>query len=243
MLKSQKTKKQKNLQEYFLVAIRIAVAVTLFTLAISNYSRLTRLDVRAVVAAASGLSVAVAAVLGIYLLKSVLFVVPASIIYIYTGMAFDMPVALAVNLVGIAIEVTITFWLGRFLGSGYVEKKLHGKKWGEKLMNAQQKNKLSFLFGVRVLPAFPIDFVSLFLGASGIGFIPYFFVSILGIMPRVILFTVLGDGLYDYIPMELLVIVAISSIPVALLVWLVFYFRKKRKGATPQGDLPLESPL
>ncbi|HZK38584.1 MAG TPA: hypothetical protein VFD23_00350, partial [Clostridia bacterium] len=65
-----------------------------------------------------------------------------------------------------------------------------------------------------------------------------------GIMPRVILFTVLGDGLYDYIPMELLVIVAISSIPVALLVWLVLYFRKKRKVVLPQQiDEPLVAPV
>ena len=227
-----------------LVAVRIAVAVILFTVAVSNYNKLTHLDVRGVVAAASSFGVAVTAVLGIYLLKSVLFVVPASIIYIYTGMAFDLPAALAINLAGIAIEVTVTFWLGRFLGSGYVEKKLRGKKWAEKLMNTRQKNKLSFLFGVRVLPAFPIDFVSLFLGASGIGFAPYFFVSVLGIMPRVVLFTVLGDGLYDYIPMELLVIVAISSIPVALLVWLVLYFRKKRKVVLPQQiDEPLVAPV
>lgn len=236
-----KTEKQKNPQllkfkEYFLVALRIAVAVILFTVAVSNYNKLTHLDVRGVVAAASGLGVAVSAVLGIYLLKSVLFVVPASIIYIYTGMAFDMPIALAVNLAGIAIEVTVTFWLGRFLGSGYVEKKIRGKKWGEKLMNTQQKNKLSFLFGVRVLPAFPIDFVSLFLGASGTGFLPYFFVSVLGIMPRVILFTILGDGLYDYIPMELLVIIAISSIPVALVVWLVLYSRRKRKESLAKSE-------
>lgn len=223
------SKQKQQIKEVLLVALRIAVAVILFVVAVSNYTTLTNLDVRGVVAAASGLTVAIAAVLGIYLIKSVLFVVPASIIYIYAGMAFATPVAIAVNLAGIVLEVTVTFWLGRFLGSGYVEKKIRGKKWGEKLLNTKQKNKLSFLFGVRFLPAFPIDFVSLFLGASGTKFLPYFFISVLGIMPRVVLFTILGDGLYDYIPMKLLVAVAISSIPVALIVWLVLYFRKKGK--------------
>ena len=227
--------RKQQIKETVLVALRIIVAAILFVAAVSNYNRLTHLDVRSVVAAAGSLTVAVAAVLGVYLLKSLVFVVPASIIYIYTGMAFDTPIAIVINLAGIALEVAVTFWLGRFLGSKVVEEKIRGKKWAEKLMNAKQKNKLSFLFGVRVLPAFPIDFVSLFLGASGTTFLSYFFISVLGIMPRVILFTILGDGLYDYIPMKLLVGVAVSSIPIALVVWLVFYFRKKRPGnpATP----------
>ena len=220
--------RKQQLKEILLVALRIAVAAILFSLAVTNYSRLTHLDVRAVVSAASGIGIAAAAVLGIYLVKSVLFVVPASIIYIYTGMAFDTPLSLAINFAGIALEVTLTFWLGRFLGGSYVEKKIHGKKWAGKLMTIKQKNKVSFLFAVRVLPAFPIDFVSLFLGASGIGFLPYFLISVAGIMPRVILFTILGDGLYDYIPMELLVAIAVSSIPAALFIWLFLYFRKKK---------------
>ena len=224
------TKNRKHqITEFLLVALRVAVAAILFVLALTNYRRLTQLDVRAVVSAASGIGIAAAAVIGIYLIKSVLFVVPASIIYIYTGMAFDTPLALAINFAGIALEVTVTFWLGRFLGGSYVEKRIHGKKWAGKLMQVKQKNKASFLFAVRVLPAFPIDFVSLFLGASGIGFIPYFLLSVAGIMPRVILFTILGDGLYDYIPMELLVGVAVSSIPAALVIWLALYYRKRKK--------------
>jgi len=230
--------RKQQLTEILLVALRVCVAAILFALAVTNYSRLTQLDVRAVVSAASNITFAIAAVLGIYLVKSVLFVVPASIIYIYTGMAFDTPLALAINFAGIALEVALTFWLGRFLGGSYVEKKIHGKKWAGKLMRIKQKNKLSFLFGVRVLPAFPIDFVSLFLGASGIGFLPYFLVSVAGIMPRVVLFTILGDGLYDYIPMELLVAFAVSSIPAALFIWLFLYFRKKKTAKREPASQP-----
>ncbi|MGI6249083.1 MAG: TVP38/TMEM64 family protein [Acutalibacteraceae bacterium] len=223
-----KIKDENLLIEYLLVALRVVLAAALFILAVTNYHRLTHLDVRAVVAAASGLGVAIGAVLGIYLVKGLVFIVPASIVYIYTGMAFNTPLALLINLAGIMLEVTVTFWLGRFLGGAFVEKKIRGKKWAEKLMNAKEKNKLSFLFAVRALPTFPIDFVSLFLGASGMGFLPYFLISVIGIMPRVALFTVLGDGLYDYIPMEFLVGIAVASIPTALFIWLFFYIKKKR---------------
>ena len=221
----------KKLGEPLLVAARILTAGVLFFAAVTNYGRLTSLDVRAVVVAAGNLALAAGVVLGIYLLKSVLFVIPASLIYISVGLAFDTGQAIAINFVGIALEVTVTFLLGKFLGGAYVEKRLRGKKFADKLLNAKQKNTLSFLLVARALPAFPIDFVSLFLGASGIGFLPYFIISVIGIMPRVILFTVLGDGIYKYIPMEVLLLVAISAIPAALLVWLVLYFRKKRRTA------------
>lgn len=219
----------KKLGEPLLVAARILTAGVLFFAAVTNYGRLTSLDVRAVVAAAGNLALAAGVVLGIYLLKSVLFVIPASLIYISVGLAFDTGQAIAINFVGIALEVTVTFLLGKFLGGAYVEKRLRGKKFADKLLNAKRKNTLSFLLVVRALPAFPIDFVSLFLGASGIGFLPYFIISVIGIMPRVILFTVLGDGIYKYIPMEVLLLVAISAIPAALIVWLVSYIRKKRR--------------
>lgn len=219
----------KKLGEPLLVAARILTAGVLFFAAVTNYGRLTSLDVRAVVVAAGNLALAAGVVLGIYLLKSVLFVIPASLIYISVGLAFDTGQAIAINFVGIALEVTVTFLLGKFLGGVYVEKRLRGKKFADKLLNAKQKNTLSFLLVVRALPAFPIDFVSLFLGASGIGFLPYFIISVIGIMPRVILFTVLGDGIYKYIPMEVLLLVAISAIPAALIVWLVSYIRKKRR--------------
>lgn len=219
----------KKVAEPLLVAARILTAGVLFFAAVTNYGRLTSLDVRAVVAATGNLALAAGVVLGIYLLKSVLFVIPASLIYISVGLAFDTGQAIAINFFGIAVEVTVTFLLGKFLGGAYVEKRLRGKKFADKLLNAKRKNTLSFLLVVRALPAFPIDFVSLFLGASGIGFLPYFILSIIGIMPRVILFTVLGDGIYKYIPMEVLLLVAISAIPAALIVWLVLYIRKKRR--------------
>ena len=230
------TAAKKRITEGLLVSLRIAVAAILFGTALINFDRLTRLDVRGIVAAASGLTAAVAAVLGIYVLKSVLFVVPASIIYIYVGMAFETPAALLINLTGIIVEVTITFLLGKFLGGDYVEKKISGKKWSEKLASAKQKNKFSFLFFARLLPVFPIDFFSLFLGASGIRFLPYFLLSVAGIMPRVVLFTVLGDGIYDYIPMKLLVLAAVSSIPAILVIWLVSHFRKKNRAVAEDDE-------
>ena len=164
-----------------------------------------------------------------YALKSVVFVVPAMMIYVSVGISFDTPVALILNFIGLTVEVTITYFLGRFLGGEYVSKLLEKNKGGRKLLNMKTKTKNSFLFMARVLPAFPIDFTSLFLGSSNYKFVPYLLISLLGIYPRVLLFTIIGDSIYKYIPKELIIRLIIVAIPVAVVAFLIYTVVKKRK--------------
>ena len=72
--------------------------------------------------------------LGVYFVKSVLFVIPASLIYVSIGMAFDWPTACLINMGGILLEVFTTYLLGRFLGGNRVEQLLRKKKGGEKVI-------------------------------------------------------------------------------------------------------------
>lgn len=221
--------------------LRAAAAMLIFVLAVTNYDRLKNIDVRALVAASSGVLAAVFAVWGVYLVKSVLFIIPAGLIYIAVGMAFSPVQAILINLIGIVIEVSATYLLGMLLGGEYVNALLMKNKGGRKILEKGLNNRFSVLFGIRALPVFPIDFVSLFWGASRCGFIRYFFASALGIMPRVILFTVLGDGIYDYIPIHLIVKIAVCAIPAGTAAYLVRYFvklRKEEKGAADGAKLP-----
>lgn len=196
-------------------ALKILFAAGLLTAIILNYDYLSNLDIRELISSASSVFAAAAIVLGVYFLKSLVFVVPASLIYVSVGMAFDTKTALLINTIGIAIEVSATFIMGRFLGKDAVEKKLNGTKAGNKLLNMKSKNKSLFVFGVR-FSGIPIDFSSLFFGAFDFKFLPYFFMSLLGILPRVVMLTVLGMGVYNLIPMKYIIIGVIILIPCAV---------------------------
>lgn len=222
-----------------LAFLRAAVAMAIFVLAVVNYEKLKNIDVRAIVESSSSVAIAVAAIHGIYLIKSVLFIIPASLIYIYVGMAFPTGQAILINLFGIILEVTVTYLLGLFLGGDYVNALLAKNKAGRKILEKKFNDNFPILFGIRVLPVFPIDFVSLFWGASRCGFVRYFFASVLGIMPRVILFTILGDGIYDYIPIHLIVKIIICAIPAGVVVYLVRHFVKQRKSEKENGEANL----
>lgn len=205
-----------NKKNLILDILKIAVAAAIVTFTILNFDRLSNLDVRELVAGASSVLAAALTVLGVYLLKSAVMIIPASMIYISVGMAFDTATALTINLLGILIEVTATYFLGKFLGKSTVEKIISDSKAGQRLLAVKDSNKNRALLAIRFLPVFPIDFSSLFLGAFDYKFLPYLLISMLGISPRVIVFTIVGDKIYDLIPMKYVLIAIIIIVPVAV---------------------------
>ncbi|MBQ8228081.1 MAG: VTT domain-containing protein [Clostridia bacterium] len=210
--------------------LKVLLVAALLGVIILNYDTLSNLDIRALITSADSLVLAAVMVLGVYFVKSLVFVVPASLVYIAVGMAFETWQALVINTVGIMIEIICTYFLGKFLGKDAVTKKLSGNKAGEKLLNMKSKNKNLMVFTVR-FTGIPIDFSSLFMGAFDFNFLPYFFMSLLGILPRVFLLTVIGDGFYDLIPMKYIITAIIVAIPVAVVAIFLKKIIAKRKKA------------
>ena len=205
----------------FVAAVFIAVVV--------NYDRLVNIDIRALVSGSTSETAAAAGVVGIYALKGMVFVIPASLIYISVGMAFSPLKACIINMLGIAAEVTVSYFFGRFVGGEYVEKLLSKNKGGKKLLSLKEQKKQSSVIAVRFLPVFPIDFTSLFFGSMKMPFLKYLIFSIIGLAPRVLLFTVLGDKVYDLIPMKIIVRVIIAVIPIAVAVFLIKWIVSRKK--------------
>lgn len=219
-------------KEILKAALKIAVALAVFIAVLCNYDTLTHLDMRTLAAAAPSLLAAVLTVLGVYVLKGLVFVIPASLFYISVGMAFEPLTAVAVNLAGILLEVTVSYVFGWFLGGAYITKLLQSKKGGQRILEMQNKRSgAASVFVMRLLPVFPIDFVSLFLGSSKYPFLKYLLLSVAGIAPRVILFTLLGDTIYDYIPMRLIITLIVIAVPVAAIAVLIRMLYRRKKSA------------
>ncbi len=209
-------------------ALKILIPVAIFLVIIFNYDTLKNLDVRALVEAAPSAWAAAAMVLGVYAVKAVVFVIPASLVYISVGMAFPTPVAVALNCAGIALEITISYLLGRFLGGDKVDKLLRGKKGYATLEKLKSKGRFAFVFLLR-FASFPIDFGSLFFGASDFAFPSYFLMSLCGILPRVVVLTILGYGIYELIPMKYILIAVLCAVPAVLIGFAVTAVRKKKQ--------------
>lgn len=211
--------------------VKIIFVAAIVIIAALNYDTLKNIDIRELVSSASSVYIAAAIIIGIYFAKSLLFVLPASVIYISVGLVLDWKIAVLVNMLGIVVEVVTTYFFGKFLGKEAVEKKLSGTKGGEKLLAMKDKNKTTATFIIRFIPAFPIDFSSLFMGAFDFKFLPYFIGSLLGLAPRVIGFTVLGDGIYKYLTLKYILIIAAVAVPVAAVFIAVKVAKSKKKTA------------
>ncbi len=225
-------------KDIILIILRCVIALILFAVAIIYYDELSTIDVTAIAGVTDKLSMMIILVLGIYVVKALVFVVPASLVYVAVGAIMNPFIAVAVNLFGIFIEVSVTYFLGRFIGKDAVYKLLSKKETGKKLLEKDIQSKASILVSIRAIPAFPIDFVSLLYGASGCSYVKYALLSVIGISWRVILFTVLGDAIFSWIPMDKIILIVICLIPVGVVYYLVkkFVLEPKKKISEKQGD-------
>ncbi|MBQ2760003.1 MAG: TVP38/TMEM64 family protein [Clostridia bacterium] len=224
-------------KDIFLIILRCVVALTLFAVAIIYYDELSTLDVTQISQITDKLSLTIIIILAVYLIKALVFVVPASIVYVAVGAMMNPVLAVAVNLFGIFIEVSVTYLLGRFLGKDAVYKLLSKKETGRKILEKNIQGKASVLLSIRAIPAFPIDFISLFYGASGCSYLKYALLSVAGISWRVILFTVLGSAIFDWIPLDKIILIAICCIPAGVIYYLIKKFvLEPKKAKTSNTD-------
>ncbi len=226
-------------KEILLILLRCAVALTLFVIAIVYYDELSNLDVKQLLSVTDSLPLMSAIVLAVYFVKALVFVVPASLVYVAVGAVLPPALAGAVNLAGIFLEVTVTYFLGRFLGKEAVYRLLSRSAAGQKILSKNIQDKASVLLSIRAIPAFPIDFISLFYGASGCGYGKYALFSLLGISWRVILFTLLGDAVFRWIPIDKIIFIVICLIPVGVIGYLIKKFviePKKAKNTEKEAE-------
>ena len=228
---------KENKKEIIKLLLKLSVIIAIMILAIVYYDELTHIDVRQLVASSSSEITAGLSVVGVYALKGIVFVIPASLIYISVGMAFSPLTAVIVNIAGITVEVIVSYLFGLMLGGEYVENLLKKNKGGRKLLELKAQNKQSSIFIIRLLPVFPIDFASLFFGSVKFSFPKYLILSVLGIAPRVILFTLLGDKVYDLIPMTLIIKIIIAVIPVAVIAILAKWIYSRKKNNKEQQNV------
>lgn len=165
--------------------LRIAVVLAICALIWRYHGELRSLDISGLAGSAANLFWAIGIIWCAFLVKATLFVLPAMLLYLSVGAVFSHGLAILISSVGIAVEVMASYTLGRFLGGDCVTARIGNKPWGPRLLELRKKRNMKYLFYIRAVPAFPIDFTSLFCGSIRIPFWRYFGISLAGLYPRV----------------------------------------------------------
>jgi uncharacterized membrane protein YdjX (TVP38/TMEM64 family) len=136
-----------------------------------------------------------AAFMGLFLLKSVSFGLPFALLYIGVGSLYPFWLALVVNCVGIVVNMQIPYFLGRYTGSGLVERLLGKYPSLGRLEAFSKHSSLLFSFMVKFIGKIPHEITNALLGSLKVPYVPYVVGGVLGLLPTMVATTLAGSSL------------------------------------------------
>lgn len=102
---------------------------------------------------------------------------PISVCYIFAGLAFPPPIAIACCLGALAINMSASYVLANTVFKGPIEAFIAARKW--KVPEIPEKNKIKFALLIRVIPGPPYFVQNLVISLSGLPFPTYLWTGLL----------------------------------------------------------------
>lgn len=186
--------------EHWQDIIRILIVGTLLLVIALNWDTFRNLNVEELVARTDNTQQAILVVLALFAVKSIVLIVPAAMVNIGVGVAFPPALGVVVNIMGVVVELTTSYLMGLFLGGDFVEKQLAKVKRGKEYLEDDSKNSLVVMFFLRFIPIFSVNAFSMFYGSAHYNYWKYLGVSMAGMLPRVVVLSLFGNAIYQYLP-------------------------------------------
>lgn len=133
--------------------------------------------------------------LAFFALKSLSMVFYNGILYAADGIMFSIPSALALNIVGTSVMVSIPYMIGKKTGSSMMHKLVEKYPKVKKIREIRTENNLIFILFIRFVGIAPCDVVSLYMGAIDMPYPVYLLGCIFGMLPQIIIMTFMGTGM------------------------------------------------
>lgn len=206
----------------------IILVILILVLLIALLPKLQKLTLGEFIAlTSSSLPLASLVFLGIYALKSIIMIIPVTVLFIAAGAVFPTGWAIGLTYVCLLLEMSIGYHIGKWLD----ERKVHELIEKKPLVNQyiqEHKNQMQTLcFISRILPV-PFDLISMFCGATGMIFWKYIILSLLGSTPAMLPYVLAGSAILHPLSVEFLLPFGIS-ISISLVVFIVFQKMTKRR--------------
>ncbi len=187
-------------KEHWRDILRIIIVLVLLVFVIVYYDQLRNLDVENLVQRAGSPWKAFLVVMLLFAIKSIVLVVPASLVNIGVGVAFSPVIGVLVNIAGVVVELTVSYMMGYLLGGDFVNRQLDKMKRGREYLEDSSKDATVVMFFLRFIPIFSVNAISMFYGSSKYNYWKYLIVSMAGMLPRVVFLSLFGNAIYSYLP-------------------------------------------
>lgn len=171
---------------------------------------------------------AVLLLLVLFAVKSLSIFLYSGFLYVASGILFPLPAAIAVNIAGTAVMVSIPYWLGKKLGSRAVQYILNRYPKASVLHELRSGSDFFFVLIIRLLGVLSADVVSAYMGAVGVRYRDYLPACLLGFLTTCILFPIMGMSISDVRSPQFLIAAGIE-LAAMLTSCIVFHFYRKKK--------------
>ena len=145
-------------------------------------------------------------VLLLFALKSLTVVFPLSILYLASGIIFQPVIAVLISTVGLAITITIPYWIGRCSGKQIVQKICQKYPKAGMVEKYQRTNTFFACFITRIVGFLPGDIVSIYFGACDTAYLIYLVAGVFGSLLSIITTTLLGEKISDPFSIEFMMV-------------------------------------
>lgn len=135
--------------------------------------------------------------MALYAAKSVTVVVYVKLLYMAAGVVFPLPAAIAVNIAGSVVELTVTYLIGKLGGQDMADFILQRRPGLRRAAALRQKNSFRYCVLLRAVGVVPVDPMSIYLGACGMPYLPFLTGSLAGVLPTLVICSVFGDAIQD----------------------------------------------
>lgn len=135
-------------------------------------------------------------VLGAYLMGS-LVLFPVTVLNVATIVTFGPVLGNAYGFTGWLCSAALGFGIGRITGREWVQKLARSRI--HRLLHRAGRHGFLTVLSMRILPIAPFTVVNLFVGASGIRFADFFFATVIGRIPGIVILTLFGVQLENFL--------------------------------------------
>lgn len=170
----------------------------------------------------------------LFALKSLSVFIFSGILFAADGILFPLPEAIALNVLGAGIMVSLPYWLGRRMGLGAADRLVRKYPRIEALRNMQTRHAFTVSFFTRAINLLPSDILSLYMGTTGIPYGKYLAGSLLGMLLSIVTFPIMGMSITD--PGSPAFVVSVCLQAAAGGGALAVCWRLRKKGAGRDGE-------
>lgn len=187
------------------------------------------------------------AVMLLFAVKSFFPIYATSTVCFLSGIVLPAYIAIPVNVLGFIVLITIRYFWGMRFGAGSAWKVISKTGKLKRLIRKDGSGNPALLIALRLAPAMPVNGISSIYGSFDFGYWRFVLLSVIGFMPKLISFTLVGRNIYDplsagfLLPIMILLFVTGISLLSVNGVWttvekVVEYTKKHKKERKTEND-------